>query len=116
MAFGFLPPSIHSEAQACRRACRPYRAASRITGSPALLIMGLPASSVTGTSTVTFAAIWIGPKPRCMMFDRASTLPTPLGNTNPKSPFGHLNFHSRSVLSTKDGQGIDRYADFDLSF
>src|SRR5947207_7059297 len=98
---------IHIEAQAWRRACRPYLDASLITGSPALLMMGLPASSRTGTGDVTPAAIWIGLKPRLTMFEWLSTFPLPVGNTNPRSPFGHLSFHSRNAFTTIGGMGID---------
>jgi hypothetical protein len=37
---------------------------SRITGSPALLMIGSPDSSVTGTSVTMPAAIWMGADPR----------------------------------------------------
>jgi hypothetical protein len=52
LGFGFMPRSIHSEAHACRSACRPYLATSRVTGPPALLTIGWPASFSIGTRSV----------------------------------------------------------------
>src|SRR3954451_23915074 len=111
MRLAFMPFSIHREAQAWRRACIPYFGASLITGLPALLMIGVPASSFTGTSLVTPAVTWMGLKPRLMRFECDSTLPPPLGNTRPRSPRGHTSFHSRRALTTRVGVGTDRYPD-----
>src|ERR1700676_5103006 len=56
MAFGFFPPSIHSDAQACRSACIPYLPTSRMTGSPALLMIRSPKSFSAGWRAVAQGA------------------------------------------------------------
>jgi hypothetical protein len=56
ICFGLWPCSIQRVAQAWRRACNPYLGTSLRTGSPALLMMDLPASSKIGVSPVMPAA------------------------------------------------------------
>jgi hypothetical protein len=113
ICFGLCPFSIHSEAQACLSACRPYFAMSIMMGSPASSTAGLPVagSRAWRRSNMMPAAIWMGWKPRSIRLEWLSTLPNPFGNAKssaitgsppasflPVSRLGQTSFHDGATV------------------